>query len=230
MGIMKKIFIVHGWTYTTEKWSELSSLLSMSGYEIVSLTVPGLTEKTDKVWTLDMYVEWLHEKISHEEDPILIGHSNGGRIALAYCAAHPHIISLLVLIGSAGIYHNELPIRIKRAVFGMLAKIGKKLTSSDKMRNLLYKVARVQDYNKATPIMKETMHNLITVDLTEKLELVSTPTLLIWGEKDTATPLSDGLLIQKKIKNSKLYTIKDAGHSPHFTHAKEVAEQIIKEL
>lgn len=245
INVMSKIFIIHGWTYTTAKWQEFVGLMQASGFEVVQLTVPGLTESTDKAWTLETYVEWLKEKLSAEsssasnsakatsdlqkategkQNPIVIGHSNGGRIALAFAAKYPDKIKQLILIDSAGIYHNELPLRIKRTVFGAAAKIGKKITQSETIRKILYKLAGESDYKNATPQMRKTMANLISADLAPELSKITAPTLIIWGAKDKATPLSDGRLMNQQIKNSSLYIIEGAGHSPHATNAKEVAD------
>jgi pimeloyl-ACP methyl ester carboxylesterase len=227
MGPMKNILILHGWTYTTDKWEGFTDLIGRSGSTAILLNVPGLTSETDRVWTLDDYVEWLNVLVSKEkEKPVLVGHSNGGRIALAFASKYPGKLSYLVLVDAAGIYHNELPIRIKRSVFKHLATLGKKFTSSSLLRRLLYKLARESDYKNASPNMRETMANLISVDLTPELEKITTPTLIIWGELDNLTPLTDGKLMHKLIRNSELYTIKGAGHSPQYTHPKEVTKKL----
>lgn len=227
---MKKIFILHGWTYSDEKWQKFIQSFEKKGFVAVFLNVPGLTEKTDKVWDLDGYVEWLREKLNGEKDPVLVAHSNGGRIALAYAAKYPEKLKYLILIDSAGIYHNELPIRLKRFVFGTIAKIGKKLTSSEMLRNLLYKAIRENDYKNATPEMRQTIVNLLSVDLTPRLNKITTPTLIVWGRNDSSTPLSDGIVMSCLIKNSKLHIIDDARHSPHFTHTDEVCRIIFDEI
>jgi pimeloyl-ACP methyl ester carboxylesterase len=227
---MKKIFIIHGWTYTTEKWNSVVGQLKSAGFEPVLLHVPGLTEVTDKAWTLDNYVEWLKEELKAENQPIVIGHSNGGRIALAFAAKYPEKLRQLILVDSAGIYHNELPIRLKRLVFGTMANIGKKFTSSPTIRKLLYKLAGENDYKNATPQMRQTMANLISMDLTNQLEKITTPTLIIWGVQDKATPLSDGKLIHQLIKKSDLYIIEGAGHSPHFSHSELVSKKILSAI
>ena len=193
---------------------------------VEQLAVPGLTEKTDKVWTLPEYVDWLYEKLGGDSAPILIGHSNGGRIALAFAAKYPGRLKTLILIDSAGIRRNELPIRLKRFVFGLAAKIGKKLTRCETFRNLLYRLARESDYKNASPLMRETMANVISVDLTDQISKIKTPTLIIWGDNDRMTPLSDGKLMHKLIQTSTLHIITGTGHSPHFTHAPEVAKKI----
>ena len=230
MESVKKIFILHGWTYTTDKWTDSVLRLNNAGYEVRILPVPGLTGAIDSVWTLDDYIGWLDKQLRAEVRPILIGHSNGGRIALAFAARYPDKLGKLILVASAGIYHNELSLRVKRVVFGALAKLGRTLTTSRVARGFLYKLAGESDYKNATPQMRETMNNLITVDLTDRLDSIVTPTLLIWGDDDKLTPIGDGIKIKTLIKNSEMYVINSAGHSPHFTHVTEVTRRIINYL
>lgn len=201
--------------------------MKLAGFEPVLLHVPGLTEAIDRAWSLDDYVEWLNQELKNENQPIIIAHSNGGRIALAFCAKYPGKVGKLVLVDAAGIYNNELRLRIKRKIFGTIARIGRKFTDSDTLRKVLYKIVGENDYKNANPIMRKTMENLLKVDLTAELEKITAPTLIIWGRKDKATPLAGGRLINEKIKGSEIFVIKDAGHSPHFTHAEEVSQKII---
>ena len=229
MADLKKIYILHGWAYSTEKWNDFTRLLNYRGLSSVILNIPGLTEETDKVWALPDYVEWLKKKTAGEQ-VTLIGHSNGGRIALAFGLKYPELTRQLVLIDSAGIRPNGFVIRAKRFVFKTLAKFGKKINSSEKLRSMIYKLARERDYPDATPQMRETMANLISVDLKPELAKINTPTLIIWGEKDKSTPLADGIIMNKNIKGSKLHIIKGARHSPQFTHTEEVVNIITSEI
>lgn len=230
MGAISKILILHGWAYSIEKWEPFTTSLQDNGFNVELLKIPGLTEKLDSVWNIDSYVEWLNRKIGKGEKVILIGHSNGGRILLAFAAKYPEKIKHLILIDSAGIYHDELPIRLKRFIFQSLAGVGKKFSKSDSLRKLLYKLARENDYEKAPPFVRQTMVNLINFDVTESLSKIKIPTLIIWGKEDKTTPLSDGQLIHKLIKGSKLHIIKTAKHSPQFTHVDEVTKVLTKEI
>jgi len=226
---MNKVYILHGWAYSTDKWHEFINLLKMKDINPILLNVPGLTGQTNKVWTLDGYVEWLKDSIDNEK-AIIIGHSNGGRIVLAFAAKYPDKLKQLILIDSAGIYHNELSMHLKRLVFGTVAKLGKKITTSEKLRALLYKATRESDYKNATPEMRQTMVNMISSDLTPHLSRITVPTLIIWGQYDKSTPLSDGKLMHRLIKNSKLRVINGARHSPQFTNTEEVCKSILEEI
>ncbi len=232
---MSRIYILHGWSYSKggvdplQKWQPLIEELKKNNVEANLLKIPVLSLASEKVFNLDDYVEWLEKVLKNTRDKvILIGHSNGGRISLAFTQRNPARVKKLILIDSAGIYHNELPIRLKRLIFGFIAKVGKKLTSSEKFKILLYKLAREGDYLNATPTQRQTMINLINQDLTPILKEIKPPTLIIWGMSDKITPLSDGRKMHQFIANSKMEVIKKAGHAPQFTHTEEVAKLITK--
>jgi pimeloyl-ACP methyl ester carboxylesterase len=224
---MNRIIILHGWTKSLDKWQPFLEELKKKETQVIFPKIPGLTEKLDKAWNLLDYVKWLKNIVDKEKDKIiLIGHSNGGRIALAFTNQYPEKVEKLILIDSAGIYHNELPHRIKISVFKFIAKIGKRISTSRALEDLLYKLAREGDYQKSDPIVKQTMINLLNSNRTLNISQISTPTLIIWGRKDKITPLSDGLLINKLIKNSKLKIVSEAKHSPMFTNTQEVVKII----
>jgi pimeloyl-ACP methyl ester carboxylesterase len=233
-NINQKVYIIHGWTYSTEAWDACIRELQFLKTNPEILHVPGLTQTSDRSWTLDEYVAWLHEIIADSkaadiaQEIILICHSNGGRIALAYAAKYPHEITKLILIDAAGIVHNEAGLRLRRRLFGAVAKTGKKFTSNKTLRKILYRIIGTKDYERASEPMRKTMAHLIAQDLTPGLSKITVPTLIIWGEKDDATPLSDAEVMHKNIKNSKLIVIPNTGHSPHKTHPKEVALEISK--
>jgi len=68
------------------------------------------------------------------------------------------------------------------------------------------------------------MVRTVNLDLTACLDAVSAPTLLLWGEKDTATPITEGRKMEQLIKGSRLIAVAGAGHfsyldSPAFVNA-----------
>ena len=229
MGAIDDVIILHGWTTSLNKWGPFLVSLRENGIHAKLLAIPGLTDKIKKPWNLDDYVDWIKKEIGTKK-VVLIGHSNGGRIALAFSNKFPKNIKQLILIDSAGIYHKKFFLQIKRLLFKGAAKIGKKLVKSDNLRNILYKLAGESDYKNADEVQRQTMVNLISVDLTNILEKINIPTLIIWGKEDSVTPLSDGIMMHKLIKGSKLKIIDSARHSPQFTRPEEVAKEILEYL
>ena len=60
--------------------------------------------------------------------------------------------------------------------------------------------------------MKKTFQNIIEKDLKKEYQEMSCETLILWGEKDEDTPLKDGYLLNKIIKNSEIIIYKGANH------------------
>ena len=227
---MQKIYVIHGWAYTIDKWNNVIDELKKRNIEVVMLKVPGLTSQSDKVWDINDYVSWTHQQLGSAKKPItLLGHSNGGRIALNFVQKYPGIVDNLILVDSAGIYDDRFLTQLKRATLKLLAKAGKLVTRSPKIRKLFYKLIRAHDYEQAPENMRRTMANLLASDKQLDVSKVDIPTHIIWGADDTVTPPRDGQKLHASIKGSTIKWIKDARHSPFMTHPAQVAE-IIKDI
>jgi pimeloyl-[acyl-carrier protein] methyl ester esterase len=224
-----KIYLLHGWAYETGKWGKFLNLLNEKDFDPILLNVPGLTKPINKAWNIDDYVNWLDKELK-EDKAALLGHSYGGRICLEYTLRFPKKVSHLILLDSAGVYHNELPIRLKRSLFNVLAKTGKQFTDSEILRHALYKIAREKDYDEANSNMKQTMVNMLSSDKERIIDSIETKTTIIWGENDAITPISDAHYFESHLKNSTLHIVDGARHSPHFTHVEDVVEIIKSEI
>jgi pimeloyl-ACP methyl ester carboxylesterase len=80
------------------------------------------------------------------------------------------------------------------------------------------------DYRATTGVMRASMVRIVNLDLTACLGAVSAPTLLLWGERDTETPIADGRKMERLIRGSRLIAVAGAGHfsyldSPSFVNA-----------
>lgn len=172
-----------------------------------------------------------------KEKPILIGHSFGGRIAIKYAVKYPEKIDKLILTGAAGIKHKLI---FKQKLLFILTKTGRIIFSLpiiNFLQNPIYKLFskiaqnRKKDYYNASPRMKEIMKNVLAEDLTDYLDKIKIPTLLVWGREDKTTPLADGKVMNEKIEGSKLVIIDDANHSLPYQKPEEfakIAEEFIK--
>lgn len=218
-----KIFVIHGWTYNLDKWEAILPVLKAQGIEPVMLKVPGLTEPSKRVFTIDDYIKWLDGKIGKEKEPIVIGHSNGGRIALAYAQKNPGKIKKLILIDSAGLAHNGKIRKAKLTTLRTTSKLAKPLKGIPGLKKVAYKTIGAQDYYNASPNMRETMQNMLKADQEIDLSKVSVQTAIIWGSDDTITPLKDGKEMHRLLKGSRLDVISGGRHAPMNSHPEEVA-------
>ncbi len=221
---MKKLYIVHGWTYKPEPWEEVIAALKKKGVEAELLRVPGLGTKSDDVFTIDDYVEWAAKSIP--KGSIALGHSNGGRILLNMLTQKgDDYLSALILLDSAGIYEPSM----KRDLMRKMSKAFAPLKKSKLARRVVHKVLRVHDYNDAPENMKKTMTNMLDSDKVLDISSIKTPTRLIWGTDDQMTPLRQGKKMHELLKNSKISIKEGWCHSHYLRSADELAEEIAKQ-
>jgi len=224
----QKLYVIHGWTYTIEPWRTVRELLANDNIELVMLQVPGLTGKSDKVWTIEGYVEWLQEQLKDVSRPIVLGHSNGGRIALNYLIKYPGSFKHLILLNSAGVYEAPRAVSFKRKLFKVLSKMLKPLKYIPLVRRVVYRVLGASDYDRAPANMKKTLQNMLSSDMSLELNHIEDPISIIWGKEDRTTPLGQGKKMHQLLKNSSFLAVNEWGHAPYITHPQQLALEIQK--
>ncbi len=220
-GNGKSVLILPGWGTTIDTYKTLID--SISKYACVyCLDMPGFgnSDQPYNSWNTDDYVSFVTKFIKSQniKELDLIGHSNGGRIIIKLLSNNKidFKVTKAILIGSAGIVHKKNAFYILKIKTYKLFKTIIQFKPIKKIfPNLLLKLKNhfgSEDYKNASPIMKETMVKLVNEDLTKYLHNISVPTLLLWGELDTATPISDGELMEKLIPDAGLIRIKNCSH------------------
>lgn len=225
---MTRVYIIHGWTYKLDKWAKVCTQLKQRDIEPVLLKVPGLTDPSSNVWDIDGYIDWLNGKLKDFVKPIVVGHSNGGRIALTFVQKFPDRLGNLILIDSGGIAHNEAKAAAKLKTLKFIAKAGKPIARLPGAKKVFYKVIGARDYYEAPENMKQTMRNMLAADQKIDFNTIKVPVTIIWGRDDTITPLDDGKKLHESIAGSSMHIINEARHSPFWSHPGEVADIIAK--
>lgn len=223
---MKTLYIIHGWTYSVAPWGETLEILEKDGFAVKMLHVPGLTTKSDKVFTIKDYVAWADKNIP--DGALALGHSNGGRILLNLLKDNPEKLSRLILLDSAGIHEPSK----KRDFLEKLAKLGAPLKKIPLFRKVFHKLIGASDYDRAPENMKKTLRNMLESDKTLDLSNITTKTTILWGENDTITPPRQGKKLHESLKNSTLKFYANWTHAPYISNPKGLAlalEKIIKE-
>ncbi len=220
-GNGKAVLILPGWGTNINTYMPIINSLS-TYHTVYCLDMPGFgeSEEPNTSWNLDDYVTFVIDFIKSQNinELSLIGHSNGGRIIIKLMNEKnlSFKVNKIILIGSAGIVHEKTLYQNSKV---KLAKIGKNILELKPIKkifpNLITKLKNnfgSEDYKNASPIMKETLVQLINYDLREFLPNINVPTLLIWGSNDTATPISDGKLMEKLIPDAGLIRVENCSH------------------
>ena len=173
-------------------------------FRITILDFPGFgeSEEPKEAWTIEDYELMLEEflKKVNVKKPIVIGHSFGGRVAIRYSARNP--ISKLVLFGSPCIrIQEELSLGVK-----ILKKL-KTLPGLNDLGEYMKKFIGSRDYKAASPIMRQTLVNVVNEDLSKFAREIEEPTLLIWGTNDTEAPLNEAKELEKIMVDAALITL-----------------------
>ncbi len=217
------VLLLHGWGCTHEYYKPLASLLAPS-YTVYNFDLPGFgaSDEAPSDWGLGDYVKMLEAFIEeHCDGPVsLVGHSFGGRMAIRYASRHE--VSRLALVDAAGIKPRRT---LKYWLRVYLYKCKRFLVLKVFRRPDLFELWRAHqgsaDYKAASANMKPVFVRVVNEDLKDCLPLIQAPTLLFWGENDTATPLADARLMQKRILDTRLVVIPGAGHYAAFVEGKE---------
>lgn len=220
-GEGEMILLLHGWGANITLYAGVIKALSQN-HRVIALDMPGFgkTSEPPEPWCVDDYVDFVIKFLASfgfNKFSVVV-HSFGGRVFFKMNARDnlPFTIDKAVLIDSAGI----LPKRsLGQKVSLRCYKIGRTIMST-KILHFLYPDAvdnmrrrrGSADYNSATPTMRATLIKVVNEDLEPLMHLVKCPTLLIWGDKDTATPLSDAKRMEELIPDAGLVVCEGAGH------------------
>lgn len=215
------VIILHGWSRESAPYVPLSDLVS-EGYRAIAPSLPGFgnSDEPPEPWDVDRFADTISAFIEALglERVILMGHSYGGRVIIKLASREKlsFEISKIILVDAAGVLPKRgLDYKIKVRTY----KIGKKIMLSAPIKKLFPKAVEKwqakqgsSDYAAASPVMRGCLVKAVNEDLTPLFEKVKQETLLIWGTADDATPLSDGILMEKLMPDAGLVKIEGAGH------------------
>ena len=226
--------ILHGWGSASERWEKFAELIAAKGFKVIVPDLPGFgkSDQLSHVWTTNDYTNWVEEfieKIGLQEF-YLMGHSFGGALACKFAIKYPQKLKKLFLVSSAAVRKHTS----KKNAYKFLSKIVKGfafLPGYDFFRKAFYKFIIVKsDYPYVEGNLKGTFLNVVAEDLSQFTGFIRVPTIIIWGDKDTYTPISDAYFLNEKIKNSKLIVLKGFGHIVNRDCPEILSEKVLENI
>lgn len=227
----KAVLLLHGWGDNRKTFGMFEKDLSKK-YKVISMDLPGFgaSQTPNTSWDLDDYSRFVKDflkKIQIYNLYAIIGHSNGGAMAIYGIGSGIISADKLVLLAASGIRNQQ---KSKHLALKVIAKTGKAVTfwlpndKKQKLQNKLYR--NIGSDMLVTPHMQETFKKTVRQDVQKQAIQINIPTLLVYGEKDKDTPPIYGEIYHDLIKDSKIEIISNSGHFVHHEQAQKVTKVI----
>ncbi len=202
------LVFLHGWGQNIEMMMGVAKPFCKK-YNVLILDLPGFGESNEptEVWSVYDYANMLDELLKklNIKNPILIGHSFGGKVSLCYAIKYnPKKIVLLASPFKKKITKETLKVKIYKSI--------KKIPGLKWLENYVKKHVGSTDYKNASEMMRKILVNHVNLDLSEDVSKIKCPTLLIWGTNDDAVPIEDGYELEKMISNCGIVVYEGCTH------------------
>jgi pimeloyl-ACP methyl ester carboxylesterase len=186
---------------------------------LIDLPGFGRSEAPAEVWGKEEYAKCIVEYLDRQgiEKADFLGHSFGGKVAMSVAARYPARVRGLVLVNSSGLKRRRTG--KEQARYAFVRSLRSILRTVDKVFRTKYYTEffiprfASADYKSAGPL-RALLVRSVNEDLTEEARQITAPSLLIWGTKDTETPIELGRRLHHLIRNSTLTELPGVGHNP----------------
>ncbi len=212
----KKVLLLHGWGQNTEMMAFIADFLK-SHFVVYNIDFPGFGKSSEPTspWGCEDYVDFLHNFCLKNkiDNPIIIAHSFGCRIAVRY--AYKYGAYKMVLTGAAGI-------RDSRTIMWYLKTYTYKLAKKILPKSLLLKYQNKvgsDDYKNTSGVMRQTFIKVVNDDVKDILPMIECETLLVFGENDEATPIKKGKMMERLMPNATLVVFENDDHFAYINEA-----------
>ncbi|MDX1535864.1 MAG: alpha/beta hydrolase [Candidatus Spechtbacterales bacterium] len=226
------VLVLHGWGSCIKEWTKVHNELNERGFRVIALDLPGSGETEDpkRPMRLGDFSEFVHEftqKINIQYFALL-GHSFGGRIAVDYATRWSNQLRALILVSAAAAVQHP---RIRTFAYLILSRFLDTILFHPKLKEYRKKLGKAwiiasgqNTHRELSPVMQRSLKLSVSNNLRPYFPNITTPTLLIWGDKDTTVPISDAFLIHKSIPLTHLHILPDLRHNLHLRAPVEIAK------
>ncbi len=246
------VVLLHGYAGAIWNWEhQIEPLGRRFTLFIPDLIGQGLSDKPRADYTPLFYVKWLRGFLDavNIERAAVVGHSMGAGLALGLALTHPDRVNRLVLLSGfpadlLGHIRGSHLRRLYQLRSELLFAFGYRLLGRRLFRKFLgglvwdrglitpavieraYRLRK--DYGKAGPLWSSLEHLADWEnDYAPRLNSVTTPALIIWGQQDRFISRIAGDDLHRAIPGSRLVVLPNAGHIPMWERPDEVNKLIL---
>jgi pimeloyl-ACP methyl ester carboxylesterase len=208
--------LIHGMFGDMGNFQALAQKLQATGCDIWIPELP-LVEAPRNV-SIQYLGNWLCQFLRKMQinDPVLVGNSMGGHIALDVVIRKTYNVVGLILTGSSGLFENHFgdstPRRYDRSyVRNRMEQTFEHFEITERMVDRVMNV--LGDRNKLLRIVS-LARSTRKYNVESQLKDISLPTLLVWGKQDQITPPHVAEQFATLIPDTTLRWIDQCGHAP----------------
>ncbi|MCD8573958.1 MAG: alpha/beta hydrolase [Erysipelotrichaceae bacterium] len=221
------LVFLHGWGQSMIMMEPIE-MSFQPHFSTLNLDFPGfgLSAPLNDVWSITDYADGIEALLNHlnVQNPVFVAHSFGARVALILASRLQP--KQMILTGAAGLKPRlSLGTHLKIRTYKLL-KIGLRLPFVGKHLLPLKTFFGSEDYKQTTGALRQTFVKVVNEDLSPLLKQITTSTLLIWGDKDDATPLWMGKTMEKHMKDAALIIYEDDDHYAYYHQLKRTIKII----
>jgi pimeloyl-ACP methyl ester carboxylesterase len=241
-GKGRVLVFLHGFLESMEIWTDYAQELSQK-YRVVCIDLPGhgQTGCLGYIHTMDQMAECVQAVLKQLKirKSILIGHSMGGYVAMAYAELFPDNVRGICLFHSTAAGDNELKKRDRDRLID-LVKQSKKDLVRQLIPNLFSKENRAKYSEEIKALIKSarktSKQGIIAAleGMKERrereiiLRFSTYPVLFIIGKEDTVIPF-DRIMEQTELpRNATTLVLEDVAHMGFIEAKKQCLESLIK--
>lgn len=229
------VVFAHGWARTHHDFIQVAeSLESVVHSVLVDLPGFGATPRPDQAWGSSEYADHCVEFIRQQglSNVIWVGHSFGARVGMQIAARHPQVLRGLVLVAGAGIPTPKSALsNWRRRTRQLRFKLARRRARDDAEIDALEKAYGSADYIHSKEIgLRDVFVKVIAEDQSNDAQRITTPTTLIYGERDTETPVTLGQRLHQLIPKSTFIRCPEFGHIDILNRGRHQIALAIKEL
>jgi len=215
------VVLVHGLGGRGEDWVRLAPYLERSGFRVYTPDLLGFGQSEEprnvnySIAEQARVIRFFLDRL-HLQQPDLVGWSMGGWIAQKVAIDHPSRVRRLVLMDSAGL---RMPPGLDTRLFtpttpDELSRLNEFLTPNPPRVPGFVAQDILRVSANTSWVIKRALASMFTAkDVTDAdLPSLKMPVLILWGDQDRITPLSEGRAIHNLIPQSRLAVAKGCGH------------------
>ncbi len=246
------VILVHGLTASAEFWQYSVAPLS-ENYRVYALDLLGFgrSEKDIGEFSLRYGASFIADFMDALgiERATLAGNSMGGAVCAQFAAQHSTRVEKLILVGSAGfgrelnlgfrlwtlplfggltfsLYQRMFPliVRLNSSDLGLIDKTwidgAAAMVRMPRVKENALQVVR-------TGVDLRGQRKRVLRELHRQMTDIAAPTLILWGSRDRAVPVSHAYAAQALIPNSQVRIMDGCGHIPQVERPQEFSQLVL---